>query len=300
MIHRSAPSRAQWQELAKRAEGLGYSTFLVSEHFLGHFEFGAALVSAADAAPHLRVGTMVNDVDFRHPALLAKEAASIDVLTEGRFELGLGAGWMLSDYEQTGIPFDPPAVRLQRFTEYVHVVKGLFADGPLSFLGRHYTIEGLEGLPKPVQKPHMPLLAGAGGPRMLRFAAQELDAISILMQSLRGGGLDWPNSSPAAFDEKLRVIREAAGARYEQLEINILMQKTLVTSDRAAAAEDLSRVWDIPPEAVRECALALLGSPEQMVDELHARRARWDASYICVFADAMEAFAPVVRQLSGS
>ncbi|HLG69645.1 MAG TPA: TIGR03621 family F420-dependent LLM class oxidoreductase [Chloroflexota bacterium] len=297
VVNRSAPTRADWRAQAAKVADLGYSSFLISEHFLGQFAMGPALVAAADAAPSLRVGSMVCDVDFRHPALLAKEAATIDVLTDGRFELGLGAGWMVSDYAQTGIRFDPPPVRFERFRETVHILKGLFADGPLTFHGKQFTIDGLEGLPKPAQKPHMPLLAGAGGPGMLRFAARELDVISILMQSLPDGGLDWANATPAEFDRKVQVVREARDDR--RPEINILMQKTIVTNDPRLAAQEWSKAWGIPTEAVLDCPLTLLGTPEQMVDELEAARARWDASYICVFAEATEAFAPVVARLTG-
>jgi probable F420-dependent oxidoreductase len=271
----------------------------VSEHFLAQFAMGPALVAAAEATITLRLGSMVYDVDFRHPAVLAKEAASIDLLADGRFELGLGAGWMISDYEQTGIPFDPPRVRAERFEETLAILKGLFDSQPLTFHGKHFHIEGLNGLPKPLQRPHMPILVGAGGPRMLRVAAREADIVSVLMQSLPGGGLDWAHASSALFDQKLQWVREAAGPRYSDVEINLLMQKAVVTTNRQAAAEDLGRLWDIPPEGVRDCPLALLGTPGQMADELQVRRDRWDASYVCVFAEAMEAFAPVVRQLAG-
>ncbi len=300
VLHRSAPSRGAWQQLARKAEDLGYATFLVSDHFLGQFAMGPALVSAAEATTHLRVGSMVYDVDFRHPAVLAKEAATADVLTDGRFELGLGAGWMLSDYQQTGIQFDRPRVRAQRFEETVTILKGLFGEGRLTFEGRHFHIQGLEGLPKPAQKPHPPILVGAGGRRMLGLAAREADTVSVLMQSLPEGGLDWADATPAAFDQKLGWVREAAGRRYPDLEINILLQKAIVTEDPQAAAEGLGRAWGIPPEAALDCPLALLGTPEQMADELQARRARWGASYVCVFGEAMEAFAPVVRRLAGS
>ncbi len=299
VVNRSAPTRADWRAQAKKVADLGYSTFLISEHFLGQFAMGPALVAAADAAANLRVGSMVCDVDFRHPALLAKEAATVDVLTDGRFELGLGAGWMLSDYQQSGIRFDPPAVRLRRFRETIHILKGLFADDPLTFHGQEYTIEGLNGLPKPVQKPHMPIVAGAGGPAMLRLAAQECDVISVLMQSLPGGGLNWPNATPAAFDDKLQIIRQAAGARFADVEINILMQKTVVTTDRRAAAEQWGAAWEVSAEAVLDSPLALIGPVDRLVDELEARRERWNASYICVFAESVDAFAPVVARLSG-
>lgn len=260
---------------------------------------GAALVSGAEATSRIRVGSLVYDTDFRHPALLAKEAATIDVLTDGRFDLGLGAGWMLSDYQQTGIPFEAPAVRFGRFSETLAILKGLFADGPFTFKGQHCSIEGLDGLPKPAQKPHMPIVIGAGGTRMLRLAAREADVVSILMQSQPEGGLSFSGVSSASFDTKLRTLREAAGERYAQLEINLLMQKTIVTSDRQKAAEELGQLWNIPAETVLDCPLALVGSVNAIVDELERRRQRWDASYICVFRDAMEAFAPVVAQLAG-
>jgi probable F420-dependent oxidoreductase len=300
VLHRSAPSRTEWQALGKRAEDLGYDTFLLSEHFGAHFTMGSGLTSIAEATRRLRVGMLVCDTDFRHPALLAKEAASLDVLTEGRFELGLGAGWMLSDYEQTGIPFGAPAVRFQRFSESLTILKGLFAEQPLSFQGRQFTIDGLQGLPKPVQKPHMPLLLGAGGPRMLRLAAREADVVSVLMQSLPGGGLDWTCASSAEFDRKFATVREAAGERYATLEKNLLMQKTVITDGPPrVAAEDLSGAWGISPEDVLDTPLALIGSVDAAIEELQARRARWDVSYVCVFADAMEAFGPVVARLAG-
>ncbi|HEX6512606.1 MAG TPA: TIGR03621 family F420-dependent LLM class oxidoreductase [Chloroflexota bacterium] len=299
VIHRTAPSRAEWQERARRAEDLGYDTFLVSDHFLEHFAMGPALTSAAEAASRIRVGSMVYDSDFRHPVVLAKEAASIDLLTDGRFELGLGAGWMLSDYEQSGISFDPPPVRFQRFAETLEVLKGLFAEGPFTFRGRYFTIEGLEGLPKPKQRPRMPIVVGAGGPRMLRLAAREADVISILVQSLPAGGLSFAEVTSASFDDKLRLIRETAGERYAKLEISLLMQQTAVTDDRQRAADEIGRMWNTPPEAVLDCPLAVIGSVDHIVDELQARRDRWDASYVCVFAQAMETFAPVVSRLAG-
>lgn len=299
VLQRAAPSRSAWQALARRAEDLGYDTFLISEHFGAQLSMGSALVAAAEATSRLRVGTLVCDTDFRHPALLAKEAASIDVLTEGRFELGLGAGWMLSDYQQTGIPFDPPAMRADRFEETLRILKGLFADGPLTFVGKQFRIDGLQGLPKPVQRPHMPIVIGGGGPRMMRLAAREADVVSVAMSSLPGGGLNWPDASPASFDRKFALIREAAGERMATLELNLLMQKTVVTDDPQAAAEVQSAAWGIPTPAVLETPLALIGTVNSIVDEIQARRERWDVSYVCVFAEAMEAFGPVVARLTG-
>src|SRR5277367_6189137 len=130
------------------------------------------MMSAADATSTLRVGSLVLDNDYRHAVVLAKEAATIDMLSEGRLEFGFGAGWMATDYQQSGIPYDPVGVRIDRFVEGLTIIKGLFADGPVSFSGKHYQISGLEGTPKPVQKPHPPIIIGGGGKRILSIAAR--------------------------------------------------------------------------------------------------------------------------------
>src|SRR5688500_11258080 len=188
--HSHAPDT--WSARARQAEDLGYATFLIRDHLAPSF-FGhqlapfSALMAAACATRSLRVGTMVIDNDYRHPAVLAKEAATIDLLSGGRLELGLGAGWLRVEYEQAGIAFEPPGVRIDRLGEALQVLKGLFADGPLSFAGKHYVIGGLEGFPKPAQRPHPPILVGAGSPRMLRLAGAKADIVGILGSSTRTG-----------------------------------------------------------------------------------------------------------------
>ena len=165
-------TRGEWQELARKAEGLGFSTLLLPDHLGPQLAPLLALQAAAEAAPRLRVGTIVLDNDFRHPAMLAKEAATLDVLTDGRFELGIGAGWMLADYARTGIPFDPPGVRIARLTEAIHIIKRCFEGGPVTFKGEYYQVEELDGFPPPVQQPRVPILIAGSRPRMLRLAAR--------------------------------------------------------------------------------------------------------------------------------
>ncbi|MBI2217810.1 MAG: TIGR03621 family F420-dependent LLM class oxidoreductase [Candidatus Rokubacteria bacterium] len=195
IINEHSHAASTWMARAQRAEELGYATFLVRDHFVPDF-FGdqlaplPGLMAAACATRNLRVGTLVIDNDYRHPAMLAKEAATVDLLSGGRLELGLGAGWLRSEYERAGIAFDPPGVRIERLVETLEVLRGLFADGPFTFSGKHYSITGLDGFPKPAQRPHPPILIGAGSPRMLRLAGHEADIVGILGSSTRTGTLE--------------------------------------------------------------------------------------------------------------
>src|SRR5712692_3259165 len=178
-------SAEEWVAKARLAESAGYSTFLIRDHFIRE-PFGdqlapmLALMAAADATKTLRVGNLVLDNDYRHPVVLAKEAATLDVLSHGRFELGLGAGWAKTEYQQAGLSFDAPGVRVSRLEEAVQVIKGLFAYEPLTFSGTYYRIDQLNGYPKPIQQPHPSILIGASGKRMLAIAAREANSIGIL------------------------------------------------------------------------------------------------------------------------
>ena len=165
---------------ARLAEHLGYSTFLIPDHLGDQFDTSLALALVAQATRTLRIGSFVFANDFRHPALLAKTAATLDVISGGRFELGLGAGWMQSEYEQIGFAFDTPRVRIDRLVEALWVIKGLFSDDPVTFAGTHYQIVGMRGHPSPVQRPLPPILLGGNGKRILSVAAREADIVSIL------------------------------------------------------------------------------------------------------------------------
>jgi probable F420-dependent oxidoreductase len=263
------------------------------------------------ATTTLRVACNVFDNDFRHPALLAKIAASVDMLSGGRFELGIGAGWNKEEYERAGIPFDPPAVRVSRLEEAVRIIKGLWAEGPFTFSGQYYTIRGLEGWPKPLQRPHPPLFIGGGGKRLLSFAAREADIIGILGQALRDGGLDIASGTEAGLSEKVGWIRAAAGERFAQIELNLLIWAVAVTDDRRAAAERLvaadarwlARIMGDTPwltaEQMLESPYFLIGSIEEIVRQVRVLRERHGISYLTVFPWDLEAFAPVVAQLAG-
>ncbi len=302
-------SAEAWGATARQAEQLGYSTLFIRDHFIPE-PFGVqfapmiALMAAADATKTLRVGSLVLDNDYHHPVVLAKEAATLDVLSHGRFELGLGAGWAKTEYQRAGISFDAPGIRVGRLEEAVHVIKGLFADEPLTFSGAYYRIDQLNGYPKPIQQPHPPLLIGASGKRMLAIAAREANIIGILNSDYSTGiEIDDPlKRAPAAMIEKIQWIRQAAGERFDQVELNMVIAPIL-TADRRQGAEYCARQhgWNtIRPEDVLEMPSMFIGSVEQISEQMDERRERYGFSYYIVSDADMETFAPIVARLAGS
>src|SRR5947209_9566129 len=212
-----------WAELARKLEDGGYSTLFVPDHFDDQVAPLPAMTWAAAATSELRVGSLVFDNDFKHPVVLAKEAATLDVLSEGRLELGIGAGWMHTDYETSGIPFDSAGVRVDRLEESLAVIKGLMTGEPFSFEGTHYKISNLAGTPKPVQQPHPPILIGAGAKRMLSIAAREADIVSVNFDLSAGAvGPDVVTTGTAELTrQKIELIREAAGDRFDDIELSV-------------------------------------------------------------------------------
>ena len=290
-----------WAERARRVEQLGYSMLVVPDHFRDHLAPVPALVAAALATTRLRVGSLVFSNDFRHPAVLAKEAATIDVLSGGRFELGLGGGWLRAEYDQTGIRFDAPGTRVGRLEEAVTIIKGLLAGERVTFAGRHYTIADLEGRPTPVQRPHPPIAIGGGGRRTLTLAAREASIVGLVPRARRdGSGLDLSDLSDAATREKLEWVRAAAGARLDSLEINALIQAVVVADQRMTAADQLASRFKVGRDVVLETAYVAVGTIDEICETLRQRRERYGISYLTVFERDMEAFAPVVERLAGT
>jgi probable F420-dependent oxidoreductase len=293
-------SRKQWLDHVRKAEDLGYSTIFLPDHFGDQLAPIPALMSAAEIS-NLRVGMLVLDNDYRHPVVLAKEAATMDLLSEGRLELGIGAGWMRSDYEQSGMPYDPPKVRVERFEEGVKVLKGLFAEGPFSFQGKHYTITGLDGKPDPVQDPHPPLLIGGGGPRVLRFAGAEADIVGINV-NLRAGEVRPEMGADATRDailQKVAWVREGAGDRFDDLELNVLVMMCFVTDDRMGQAEMFGSMFGLNAEQALEVPLAVCGTVDEICDDLTKRRELYGISYPVLNEASFEPFAPVVERMAG-
>jgi probable F420-dependent oxidoreductase len=290
-----------WVERARRVEQLGYSILVVPDHFRDHLAPVPALTAAALATTRLRVGSLVFSNDFRHPAVLAKEAATIDVLSGGRFELGLGGGWLRAEYAQTGIPFDAPGTRIERLEEAVTIIKGLLAGERVTFAGRHYTIADLEGRPTPIQRPHPPIVIGGGGRRTLTLAAREASIVGLVPRARRdGSGLDMTDLSDAATRQKLEWVRAAAGDRFDSLEIHALIQAVAVADRRTAAADDLASRFKVARDVVLETPYVLLGTIKEMCESLRQRRERYGISYLTVFERDMEVFAPVVARLAGT
>ncbi len=308
-VHSSdaAPGSA-WAQAARRIESLGFSTLFLRDHFDRQLGPIAAMAAAAAVTDSLRVGTLVHANDYRHPVILAKELATIDHLSDGRVEIGLGAGWMAPDYEQAGMPFDPPGVRVSRLEEAVTIVRALMAGGPVTVHGEHYTVTDHELYPPPVQDPP-PLMIAGGGPRMLRLAAREADIVGL--NPAKKSNADWedqnlPDATADATDRKIAWIREAAGDRYDALELSIVVPFVVVTDDRDGVAAAIASTLPPDPDAElsAEGVLAsphvLIGSVAQIADTLRERRDRWNLSYYVFNDDSIDAVAPIVEQLAGT
>ena len=297
----SAPDVHAWREQARAAEDLGYSTLWMPDHFNGQWGPMVGLTAAAAATSTIRIGALVFDNDYRHPGVLAQEMATLDIVSEGRLEFGIGAGWMKSDYEELGIPYDAPGTRVERLAEAVQVVKALWADGPADFDGRHYQLRKAAGRPKPVQQPGPPILIAGGGRRVLGLAAREADIVGFNMNLSSGRvGSDAIRSAVAGrFRERVEWVREAAGDRFDQLELHCNTAFCLVGADRKATAEAMAPGLGITPEEALAVPVAVVGSIDEICASLEQRREEFGFSYWGVPGDSCRAFAPVVARLAG-
>ena len=291
-------------ERARRAEAIGYSTYVLSDHLLNTLAPNIALAAIAAATETLRIGHFVLNNDLRHPAVLHQELATLDVLSEGRLEIGIGAGWNEPEYKASGIPFEPVATRVSRLEEAVAVLKGLFGDEKLSFTGTHYTITEMDGRPKPVQKPHPPILIGGGGKRVLRLAGREAQIVGFAPRiGAKVGGFQ--SCTFAATREKLQWVKEAAGPRFDELELNTYpaFRPASVTNEpRKAAEELLARLNERQPsgltvEELLDSPHVLIGTVDQLVEKFTRLRDELGISNIMV-GSGLEDFAPVVERLA--
>lgn len=297
----TAPSAKEWIELARRAEGAGYDVLTMPDHFTDQLAPVPALMAAAGATTSLRIGALVFDNDYKHPVVLAKELATLDVLSDGRTEIGLGAGWMISDYEQAGMPYDPPKVRIDRFIEGMAVIRGAMADGPFSFNGEHYTITNYNGMPKPVQGPCPPILIGGGGKRVLSYAAREADIIGI--NGTLTAGVVGPEAlstmTAESVDEKVAIVAAAGAHRLDAIEMNIRTFFVKVTNDREATIRGISSMFGVDAAMIEASPFALIGSVDSCIEQLLERRQRWGFSYTIVGGENIEECAPIVAALKG-
>jgi len=292
-----------WAEQARRVEDLGYSALLMPDHFGDQLAPVPALAAVAAATTTLRLGSLVFGNDYRHPFVLAKEAATLDVLSEGRLELSLGAGWMKTDYEEAGLTYDTPRVRVERFEEAVQVLQGLMrTDGPFSFDGDYYQVHEHSLLPRPVQLPGPPLIIGGGGKRVLSFAARHADIVSINanLRDGTGGPETAPNMSPERTREKVAWVKEAAGSRFDDLELNALIGFVMITDDASGIVEAMAPHFGIEAGDALHVPGVLLGTLDEMIEELQWRRHEYGITYWSIESDSWEDLAPVVSKLAGT
>jgi probable F420-dependent oxidoreductase len=297
-----AGSGKEWRELARRIEGHGYSTMYVPDHFGDQWAPEIAMTIGAEATQTLNVGALVFDNDYRHPVVLAKQMATLDLATEGRLEVGVGAGWMTSDYVESGIPHDEAAVRVDRMEEALTILKALWRDGTCTFAGKHYNLQGAQGHPRPVSQPHPKLLIGGGGKRMLSIAGREADIVGV-NPNLKAGYVGpevAASARPEKWDQRIAWVREAAGDRLDDIELQVLTFLTQVVPNGNEVYEQMAPLFGMTPDELRQVPIGMAGTVDEIAEMLQARREKWGFSYVVVQADAMDAFAPVVAKLTGT
>ena len=289
-----------WAETARRVEDAGFSTLFLPDHFEDQLAPVPALAAAAAVTSELRVGALVFGNDFRHPVVLAKEMATIDVLSGGRLELGIGAGWLRTDYDEAGMSYDRPGVRIERLAESLAIMKGLMSDGPFSFEGEHYSIRGLDGLPKP-HAGMPPIVIGGGGKRMLTFAAQHADIVGITA-NLRAGELGedvFSDSMGDRYDQKVAWVRDAAGDR--DIELSSLTLALAFTDDKATTAEGFAALFGVTTEMILDTPAPLTGPGGECAAPPGPRRERWGFSYpVLQTPDDWDSAVAVVSELTGT
>jgi probable F420-dependent oxidoreductase len=292
-----AASADEWAEKARHAEALGYDAFVLPDHVGKQLAPFPAMLAAAQATERIKVGVLVLDNDFRHPLLLAHEAASLQVLTGGRLELGIGAGWNGRDYTALGIPFEVPGVRFTKLREAIEIVDRYLDGERFSWSGEHYRVTDVEPLAMPTRPP---LLIAGGGPRMLRLAAERADIVGIFITSKKdGSGFEEAELKPEIFEEKCRRVWRIAHDAGRAPELNMLVQHVEITEDRAGVAEKRAPEYGCDAEALLRLPFELIGTVDEIVDDLEERRRRYGISYITVYEPYMDAMGLIIERLHG-
>ena len=292
--------------VARKAEAVGCSTFVLPDHLVGYAPLPPLTLVAA-ATERLRIGTFVLNANLRHPAVLAQELATLDALSGGRLEIGLGAGWNKAEQDAIAVPFEPAGVRVKRLAETIAILKGCFADGPFSFSGEHYTITDHDGAPEPVQRPHPPILLGAGGKRLLTLAAREAQIIGLGTRSTPEDPprLDARSMTAAATEEKIGWIRGAAGDRFDDLELNTLPiggPAVVTTTPRAEARRRADQIRErtgveLSIEEILDSPHVFIGTVKDLTRKCVELRERFGISSFLILD--LDTLAPVVEELAG-
>jgi probable F420-dependent oxidoreductase len=297
-VHSSvAPTMVAWRDHARLAEELGYSALYVTDHLDNQFGPLVAATVAAEATTSLHIGTLVLNNDLRNPVVLAKEIASLGLAAEGRVEVGLGAGWLRSDYAETGVIHDDPGTRIERLRESLSIMKSLWSEDATTYAGAHYNVVSASCNPRPASAPRV--IVGGGSKRILTVAAEQADIVGVntsLASGEKGGDL----GSQATFDHYDRClawVRDAAGDRFDLLELQIAAVAVVVA---ASGAAQIARMMGFGGEGALDVPIVLIGTEEELCERLLARRQRWGFSNVVVPGEAMEMFAPVVARLAGT
>lgn len=286
------------ERVGRRVEALGYSTLFVGDHLVEYDPPSiVALAWLAGRTETLRFGTLVLGNDYRHPAVLAKDSATFDVVSGGRLEFGLGAGWLRGDYDAIGLQFDEPRVRVDRLAEALTVIKSCWSGEPFQFSGDHYSISDYRAAPLPVQQPRPPLLIGGGSPRVLRLAGAEADIVGIHSNTAKSDF--FTDTRPERTRRKVEWVREGAGSRFAELELMTMCMGS-ITTDREAVASPIAEAAGVTVDATLDSAAILIGTVDEVCETLRQRRQAWGTSYIVLDVDSFEEFAPVVERLAGT
>jgi len=294
------------RERARAAEALGISTFILPDHLVPQLAPIPYLATVAAATERLRISAFVHNNDLRHPAVLAQDLATLDVLSGGRLDVAIGAGWNEPEYRAIGIPFDPIRVRQARLAEAIAVLKGCFGEGPFSFAGEHYTITDYDAYPMPIQKPHPPFFIGGGGRRTLELAGREADIVGLAPRILSGQRADPTSITWAATEEKLGWVRAAAGDRFDNLEFNVYPSQwpIVVTDDlRSEARKVIERMKEktgveLTEREVIDSPHIFIGSIDRFVEKFSELRERLGINSFLV--GGLDDLGPVVERLAGT
>jgi probable F420-dependent oxidoreductase len=290
-------SAEHWREIARRAEALGYDTVLMPDHITDQLAPIPALAAAAAATTTLRIGSFVFDNDYRNPVMLAKEATTLDLLSDGRLEFGMGAGWSRRDYQQLGIAYETPKVRVDRMEEAVVLIKRLWTEEKVTHEGPHYRVRDAAVLPRPTQHPHPPLMIGASGSRMLRIAAREAQIVAFVPSLNHLGVSTLRSLMVGSVEKRIAVLRRAP--RFSELELNVIVFDAAVTDAARSIVDGLAARLKSAITTVVESPFLLYGSRSSVVEDLLHQRERLGISYIALPGTAMRAFGPVVAALRG-
>jgi probable F420-dependent oxidoreductase len=297
---------AAFSEAVRRAEAVGFDTLVFPDHLVEQLAPVPAMATVAALSERLRISAFVFNNDLRHPAVLGHDLATLDLLSDGRLDVALGAGWNRPEYEAIGLPFDPPGTRVERLIEAVQVLKGYFGDEPFSFEGRHYRITDLDGRPKPVQRPHPPFMIGGGGRRLLSLAAREAQIVGIAPRSGRDGRGDPLSLTWEATVEKIGWVREAAGTRFDDLQLNVYpsrVEPRITDHAQAALREAADQIEQrngvrLTEEQLRRSPHIFIGSVESLTEKIVELRSALGISSIRT--GAVDELAPIVERLAGT